>query len=126
MKSRLLSLVLALTCCAVYAAPVGAQGLPGATVHAEGKAERDAMKSLMQERCKENPQQCEEMKAKMKARREQCKADPQKCREEMKAQREERCKANPQRCEEMKARMKAREEQCKADPAKCPPPSDRK
>ena len=73
MKSRLLSLVLALTCCAVYAAPVGAQGLPGATVHAEGKAERDAMKSRMQERCKENPQQCEEMKAKCRGdRSRQC------------------------------------------------------
>ena len=34
------------------------------------------MKSRMQERCKDNPQQCEEMKAKMKERREQCKADP--------------------------------------------------
>jgi hypothetical protein len=107
--------------CALFAASVAlAQGVPGA----DGKntmPDRDAMKSRTQERCKANPQRCEEMKARREKRREACKADPEKCRAEMKARFEERCKANPQRCEEMKARMKERQEQCKADPLKCPP-----
>ena len=124
MKSRRLTAILTMMWCVTCAAPVFAQGLPGAAVRPEGKAapaDREAMHNRMQERCKENPQQCEEMKAKMQARREQCKADPQKCRDDRKARFEERCKQNPQRCEEMKARMKERQEQCKADPAKCPP-----
>jgi len=119
LASRLLTAVLAILWCLGATAPVSAQGLPGATVNDESKsapADRAAMKRRMQERCKENPQQCEEMKSKMRAQREQCKADPQKCRDEMKARHEARCKANPQRCEEMKAKMKARREQCQADP----------
>jgi len=106
----------------ICAAPVFAQGLPGAAVHtqdAAAPADRDPMKGRMQQRCKDNPQQCADMKAKLQERREQCQADPQKCRDEMKAQREARCKGNPQRCEEMKAKMKARREQCQADPQKC-------
>ena len=130
MKRTLLTPLLSIALCAVFAAPAFAQGLPGAAVRTETKAgaptDRDAMKGRMQDRCKDNPQQCEEMKAKMQERREQCKADPQKCRDEMKARREERCKANPQRCEEMKAKMKQRKEQCKADPGKCPPANARR
>ena len=79
-----------------------AQGLPGASVDPDAKAksaERDAQKGNFAQRCKDNPQQCEEMKAKMKAHREQCKADPQKCAAERNARREEWCKANPQRCD---------------------------
>ena len=78
------------------------------------------MKSRMQERCKENPQQCEEMKAKMKERHEQCKADPQKCRDEMKARREEWCKANPQQCEEMKAKIAGAPRAVQGRPAEMP------
>jgi TolA-binding protein len=124
MQSRLLTAILMMTCGVACAAPVFAQGLPGAAVRTEGNAapaDRDAIKSRAQERCRDNPQQCEEMKAKLQARREQCKADPQKCREETKARREAWCKANPQRCEEVKARIKERREQCRADPTKCPP-----
>ena len=107
----------------VVSVPAWSQGIPGATLRPEGKAgapvARDAMKARMQERCKENPKQCEEMKAKFRAQREQCKADPQKCRDEMKARREERCKANPQQCAEMKAKMEQRREQCRANPEQC-------
>lgn len=124
---------------AVYVLPAAAQGLPGATVRAEGgsgtsSAERDAMrerckanpeqcreqaKARREERCKANPQRCEEMKAKMKQRHEDCKADPAKCQSERKARREEFCKANPQRCAEERARREKRREECKADPEKC-------
>jgi hypothetical protein len=99
-------------------APAYAQAQPDAGVQSGGPAappSRDAAKDRMQQRCEANPPACEEMKAKMRERREQCKADPAKCRAEMKARRDERCKANPQRCEEEKARR----ERCKADPQKC-------
>ena len=119
MKSRILSVLSLLALCAGFSASTFAQGLPGADVR-PGTATpgRDAMKGRMQERCRDNPQQCEEMKAKMRERQEQCKANPEKCRAERQARRDERCKANPQRCEEMKAKRK---ERCKADPDKCGP-----
>ena len=122
MISRLLTIVLMIAWCFGATVPAVAQGLAGATVSGESKgapADRAAIKRSMQEHCKQNPLQCEEMKVKMQVRREQCKADPQKCREEIQARHEARCKADPQRCEAMKARMKARREQCNADPQKC-------
>lgn len=128
------TVLLAAALAAAQLAPAMAQGLPGATVRADGKAgttsgrpaDRDAMKGQFQERCKDNPQQCEEMKAKMKERHERCKADPEKCRAERKARREEYCKANPQRCAEMKARFEKRREECAANPVKCSAGKDRK
>ena len=123
MKSRMLSVLSLLALCAGLSAPSLAQGLPGADVRPGTAAPpaRDAMKGRMQERCRDNPQQCEEIKAKRHERREQCRANPGQCREEKKARRDERCKANPQRCEEMKARLRERQEQCKANPDKCGP-----
>ena len=113
----------------LYTAAAVGQGLPGATVRPDSSAspaQREFGKGAMAERCKANPQRCEEMKAKMKERHEQCKANPEKCREERKARFEERCKQNPQRCEEMKTRMKERQAQCKTDPDKCGPGKDRR
>ena len=119
MKSRILSVLSLLALCAGFSASTLAQGLPGADVRPGAATPgRDAMKGRMQEGCRDNPQQCEEMKAKMRERHEQCKANPEKCRAERQARRDERCKANPQRCEEMKAKRK---ERCKADPDKCGP-----
>jgi hypothetical protein len=34
----------------------------------------------MEERCKANPQRCEQAQARFKERQEQCKADPDRCR----------------------------------------------
>ena len=122
MKRTLLITLLSLALSMVCADRVMAQGGPGTGMRADTPGagmDREAMKARRQEQCKANPQQCEEMKAKMKAHREQCKAEPQKCRDEMKARREARCKADPQRCEAAKAKMKERHEQCKAEPQKC-------
>ena len=134
MRRVLPTVFCAISLLAGYAIPAVAQGLPGATVRPEGKsgvsAERPAQRSeargRMQERCKENPKQCEEMKAKLKQAREQCKADPKKCRDDMRARREERCKANPKQCEELKAKLQQRREQCKAHPEQCRPAAGRK
>src|SRR6476659_7721988 len=110
-----------------------AQGLPGATVHSDSSSsvvaqagDADSGKGSMAERCKADPQRCEQMKARMKERQAQCAADPEKCRAERKARCDEYCKQNPQRCEEMKAKMKERQAQCKADPDKCKPTNDRR
>lgn len=58
--------------------------------------------------CKENPQQCEEQRARMKQKR---------------AERQEFCKQNPEKCEEQRARRQERraefQAKCAADPAKC-------
>lgn len=89
MKNQLATIFCVLALFAGHAVQTAvAQGLPGATVRPEGKGaasperdpQREQIRSRMAERCKENPQQCEEIKAKMKQRREQCKADPEKCR----------------------------------------------
>lgn len=123
MKNRMMTWAFTMIWCVACSATVYAQGLPGASVRPDATtampADLDTMKNRRQEWCKDNSQQCADMKAKSAERHAQCKADPEKCRAEMKAKREERCKADPKRCEEMKARMKERHEQCKADPQKC-------
>ncbi len=125
MKNRMVAWALTMIWCVACSVAVSAQGLPGASVRPDAKAatpaDRDSMKDRRQEWCKDNSQQCADIKAKMAERHARCKADPEKCRVEMTAKREERCKADPKRCEEMKARRKVRHEQCKADPSKCPP-----
>ena len=119
---------------AVGATTALAQGLPGATVRPDANSgapagnndHRDAGKAAMRERCKKNPRDCEEMKARMKERRAACRADPEKCRAEFKARMAERCRNNPAQCEKMKARMQERRAECKADPDKCRPGQDRR
>jgi len=76
--------------------------------------------------CKDNPQRCEEMKAKREQMREQCKQDPAACekkreemRTKMKERFEERCKADPQRCEAMKKRWEEHQQQ-RPTPGKAP------
>jgi len=121
MKNLLSTTLFGLALLAVCIPTATAQGLPDATAQTEGKSgEFSAERNAMRERCKANPQQCEEWKAKFRQQhREECKADPTKCREERHARQEEFCKANPQRCAEAKARREKRREECKADPAKC-------
>ncbi len=98
----------------VAAALVGAGIVPA--LAAEGQPARDADKQAKREAwCKENPEKCKEVQAKMKERQAQCKADPEKCKAERQAKAEEWCKANPEKCKE----MKAHHEQCKANPEKC-------
>ena len=97
-----------------------ADGLPGATVRSDSKGSAES-KARREQWCKDNPEKCREMQAKMKERREQCKADPEKCRAEKKAHREQWCKDNPEKCREMKAKMEERRKLCEADPSKCPP-----
>ena len=105
MKNILPSVICAVAMLIAHIAPAAARVCPvplcvltAAQIADERAAER--------ERCKADPrnatrnegaqarvvqsqsQRCEEMKAKMKQRQEQCKADPQKCRDEMKARRE--------------------------------------
>jgi hypothetical protein len=127
MKSNwIASVVLAAAC---MAPAVFAQGMPGATVRADGpppmadkglspeerKARMEACKAdpekcraerraRREQWCKENPQRCAEMKQKMEQRRAECEANPEKCRAEKRARRDQWCKENPQRCEEMKKR----------------------
>jgi len=92
---------------------VQAQEAPQAAPKAPMAKERctDGAKHRHEAFCKDNPQRCEELKAKHEQMREQCKQDPAACekkREEMRAKMkerfEERCKANPERCEAMKKR----------------------
>lgn len=128
--------VLAVVMVAWFAAGVPAlaqpQGVPGATVRAEGpppagkgmtleerqarmeacKADpekcRAERKARREQWCKDNPQRCAEIKQKMAQRRAECQADPEKCRAEKKARMAQYCKDNPQRCEAMKNRMQER------------------
>jgi len=96
-----------------------AQEAPQAGPKAPAVRERCAdgpMGRRHQEFCKDNPQRCEELKAKRDQMREQCKQDPAACekkREEMRAKMkqrmEERCKADPARCETMKKRFEERQ-----------------
>lgn len=72
--------------------------------------------------CKENPEKCQEARARRQAF---CKDNPEKC-EQMKQKRAERrefCKANPEKCEEQRARRKERraefQAKCAAEPDKC-------
>ena len=72
--------------------------------------------------CKQNPEKCQELRAKREAF---CKDNPQKC-EQMKqrmAERQEFCKQNPEKCAEQRAAMKQHmadlKAKCDADPAKC-------
>lgn len=51
---------------------------------------REQVRSRFEERCRENPQPCAEMKAKLGERRAECQADPDKCREQARAQMQER------------------------------------
>ncbi len=102
----------------------------------------------IEQRCAEEPDRCEEMKARFKARFEErqarmqawCEENPQKC-EERKARHAERrawCEQNPQECDARRAERKrsresmrahcesnleqcrARREACREDPAVCP------
>lgn len=67
-------------------AALAAEGLPGATVRADGGKSAAERRARMEELCKAEPEKCREMQA----RREACKADPEKCRAEMQAQSEQR------------------------------------
>jgi hypothetical protein len=117
--------LMAVTAATVLGLPVSwaADGLPGATVSADGAKGSPERNASREQWCKANPEKCKEMQA----RREQCKADPEKCRAEAQArmkEREARCKADPEKCKaEQQARReqwcKANLEQCKADPEKC-------
>ena len=112
-------------------AAVAAQGLPGATVKKDdapaGKnaPSRDGDKGGWRERCKQNPQECENKKAEFQKQHEECRANPEKCKADRAAKREERCKANPQQCEAVKKKMQERREQCKADPENAVPKRNR-
>ena len=73
------------------------------------------------QRCAENPQKCEEMKARLK---EKCAQDPKRC-EEMKAhmvERKAKCDANPEACKEQREKMRAKRKECKENPEKCKRP----
>ena len=72
-----------------------ADGLPGATVTPEAKAAgptAEQRTARMEQKCKEDPVRCKEMKEKMEKRRAECKANPQKCHADNKAQAEQRFK----------------------------------
>ncbi|MFY9329985.1 MAG: hypothetical protein WAO76_18500 [Georgfuchsia sp.] len=67
------------------------------------------IKARMQARCQEHPKRCEEMKQKRQQMREECRKDPQACKQKREARREkmrqrmkEKCKQNPVKCEEWK------------------------
>ncbi|HTJ97358.1 MAG TPA: hypothetical protein VL381_07800 [Rhodocyclaceae bacterium] len=84
---------LALTASAAFAQQDDAKGPP------------PKMRERMEERCKADPQKCEEMKKRFEERKAECQKDPAACkqkREERRAKMEERCKADPQKCEEWK------------------------
>lgn len=98
MKRLLPAASCAIVLLVAWAAPIAAQGLPGATVRPDTGAGSSSDGQTARERCK---------------------ADPQACRQEFKARMEQRCKDNPQQCEEAKARRQKQREECKADPEKC-------
>jgi len=72
--------------------------------------------------CKQNPQKCEEARAKREAF---CKQKPETCAQmkEKRAERRELCQQNPEKCAQQRERMKERradmQAKCAADPAKC-------
>jgi hypothetical protein len=127
--------LIAVTAATVLGLPVSwaADGLPGATVSADGAKGSPERKASQEQWCKANPEKCKEMQAwreqckadpekckadqqaRMKEREARCKAEPEKCKGEQQARREQWCKANPEQCKEQQARR----EQCKADPEKC-------
>ena len=71
----------AVTALATQAVPsLAAEDIPGATVRSDsGKAPVDR-KARFEQWCKDNPEKCREMKAKMEERRRQCEANPEQCR----------------------------------------------
>lgn len=81
------------------------------------------MRKQFEERCKADPQKCEEMKKRMEEKRAACKADPEACkkqREEHRAKMKEKCEKNPEACKQKREEMRKKfEERCKADPQKC-------
>ena len=102
-RSTIIAAVLALPLAASAAEGLGgAKVQPGAAdapargeprrPQCEGSPEqcREQMRARFEERCRENPQQCAEMKAKIEQRRAECQADPGKCREQARARFDER------------------------------------
>jgi Skp family chaperone for outer membrane proteins len=94
-------------------AVAAAQGLPGATVKKdEGAAKdapkREAGKDNWRERCRKDPQECENKKAEMQKKREECRANPDQCKAERAAKREAHCKDKPQECAEARKKIDLR------------------
>jgi hypothetical protein len=82
----------------------------------------------MQTWCGENPQKCEERKARHAKRRAWCEANPAEC-ESRRAERRQRreqmralCESNPDECHARREEMRARRGACREDPAACPKP----
>jgi hypothetical protein len=92
---------------------------------AENPQKCEEMKARMQEKCAQNPERCEKMKARMTERKAWCDANPDACkkkREEMKAKRAERheqCKANPEACKKKIEERRERREACRKNPESC-------
>jgi hypothetical protein len=75
-----------------------------------------------EERCKADPQKCEEMKKHMAERKAACEKDPEGCkkkREEHRQQMKAKCDKDPQKCEEAKKRLEEKRAECQKDPAAC-------
>ena len=85
------------------------------------------MREEMKKHCAANPQECADIKARMKkeheAVRAACEKEPERCREIRQAHREKMretlCAENPERCAKIKARREAMQQQCAADPKAC-------
>lgn len=105
-------------------APANAPKEPQGVGRCTGPAEAcQRLRERLDGYCKDNPQRCEEFKAKREAMRQKCSQDPAACEKERKERQakakerfEQRCKENPQRCEEMKKHW---EERCAQNPQKC-------
>ena len=81
------------------------------------------MRQHMEERCKADPQKCEEIKKRIEEKHAACKADPEACkakREEHRKAMQEKCAKDPVACEKKREEFRQKmEERSKAHPVKC-------
>jgi chromosome segregation ATPase len=95
-------------------------GLSG-VAQAQSGALTDEQRAQIEQRCAENPERCEKMKARLDEARQKCAENPERC-EEMKAKHREKwaerkaaCEADPEACEAKKAEMREKWEKRKAE-----------
>jgi hypothetical protein len=59
---------------------LAAEGVPGSTVRPDGSKDQADRQARREQWCKDNPERCGQMKARMEERRKQCEANPAECR----------------------------------------------
>lgn len=78
--NRIFLAVVALTVLASAIPALAAEGAPGATVRPDGGKGQAERQARHEQWCKDNPERCGQMKARMEERRKQCESNPAECR----------------------------------------------